>query len=93
MYVNNSLKLLFVFDRWGQPEDSESIPKRYSEKPPGGGGLRKFLCSKMSVDWLKIGLNSAEKITLLSLRIPLEGNLEILFSPYKLPQPSGYEGT
>ena len=47
----------------------------------------------MSVDWLKIGLNSAEKITLLSLRIPLEVNSEILFSPYKLPQPSGYEGT
>ena len=28
--------------------------------------------SKMPLDWLKIGLNSAKKIMLLSLRIPLE---------------------
>ena len=33
----------------------------------------------MPVEWLKIGLNLAEKITLLSLRIPLEVYLEIKF--------------
>ena len=42
----------------------------------------------MPLDWLKIGLNSGEKITLLSLRIPLETNMEIQFSSYKLQQPS-----
>ena len=30
------------------------------------------LGSKMPLDWLKTGLNPVEKITLLSLRIPLE---------------------
>ena len=43
----------------------------------------------MSVDWLKIGLNLAEKIMILFLRIPLGVNLEIQFSSYKLPQPGG----
>ena len=52
------------------------------------GKLRKLLGSKMPLDWLKIGLNSGEKITLLSLRIPLETNMEIQFSSYKLQQPS-----
>ena len=32
-----------------------------------------FVGSKMPLDWLKIGLNSVQKITLLSLTIPLEG--------------------
>ena len=36
------------------------------------GGLGGFLGSKMPLDWLKIGLNSVEKILLLSLRVPLE---------------------
>ena len=36
------------------------------------GGLGGFLDSKMPLDWIKIGLNSAEKITLLFLRIPLQ---------------------
>ena len=36
------------------------------------GALRGFLGSKMSLDWHKIGLNSVEKIMLLSLRVPLE---------------------
>ena len=51
--------------------------------PVEGVGLRKILCSKMPADWLKIGLNSAKKIMLLSLRIPLEVNST------KLPQLSG----
>ena len=34
----------------------------------GLGGLSGF---KMPLDWLKIGLNSVEKIMLLSLRVPL----------------------
>ena len=38
----------------------------------GAGGLRELLGSKMPLDWLKIGLNSAEKITLLFLRVLLE---------------------
>ena len=37
-----------------------------------GVGLQKFLGSKMPLDWLKIGLNLAEKIMLLSLRIPFQ---------------------
>ena len=44
----------------------------------------------MPLDWLEIGLNSAEKITLLSVRIIYwKANMETQFSPYKLPQPSG----
>ena len=48
-----------------------------SEHPSAGyyGGrapYKKILGSKMPLDWLKIGLNLAEKIMLLSLRIPLE---------------------
>ena len=31
-----------------------------------------FLGSKVPLDWLIIGLNSVEKITLLSSRVPLE---------------------
>ena len=53
------------------------------------GDLRKFLDSKMPQDWLKIGLNLAKKIMLLSLRTPLEVNSDIQFSPCKLPQSSG----
>ena len=36
------------------------------------GGLGAFLGSKMPLDWLKIGLNSVEKVMSLSWRIPLE---------------------
>ena len=38
----------------------------------GGGGGLGMGGSKMSLDWLKTGWNPVEKITLLSLRIPLE---------------------
>ena len=38
----------------------------------GAGGVWGGLGSKMPLDWLKTGLNPVEKITLLSLRIPLE---------------------
>ena len=53
------------------------------------GDLGGFLGSKMPLEWLKIDLNSVEKITLLSLRVPVETNSEIQFSSYKLLQPSG----
>ena len=62
-----------------------------SAKRAGGSGeATKFLRSNIEpVDWLKIGLNSVEEITLLSLRIPLEVNSEIQVSSYELLQPSG----
>ena len=49
--------------------------KEHSEPPLAGAPLSplpKFLGSKMPLDWLKIGLNLAEKITLLFLIIILE---------------------
>ena len=38
----------------------------------GGQGGTFILGSKMPLDWLKIGLNSVEKIMVLSLRVPQE---------------------
>ena len=56
----------------------------------GVRGLWNFLGYKMPLDWPKIGLNYPLKIMLLSLRITVEANLEIQFSPYKLQQSSSW---
>ena len=41
------------------------------ETTNGAGMSGGILGFKMPLDWLKIGLNSVEKITLLSLRVPM----------------------
>ena len=53
------------------------------------GVLGGFLGSKMSLDWLKIGLNSVEKIIYYLWEYHWKANSEIQSSPYKLPQRSG----
>ena len=56
----------------GRDKRNLYCPLKLWSNANGAGGFEGFLGSEIPLDWLKIGLNSVEKITLLSLRIPLE---------------------
>ena len=60
----------------GNSQRSEPNGAKGSERggapPLHSGGPRKFLGPKTPLDWLKIGLNSAIKNTLISLRTPMK---------------------